>query len=336
MPPIVPEQEKSGEDKDAVEKSCHKLEKIINELASKSKYERTVLPNGDVELISRSSEKEKFTLHQITDPDDPAVVELIKLLKQKIDPDEVDTIETIQTAIRTNWGIYFIMKNKTEEVIAHTNSSLLDLESGDKKEGIHYMSYAVTREQDEGKGLAREMYTDMHRYALEKARKEGIFIKGIISESDAGVEDFVYKLDGQKRIYFEDKEGNVHEVPYECGPHDWDKDTGESLMESAPEHLMLRLLDGRQELSIQEMMQMVRTLYKGNYIFEKEFFNSDKAYRRNLEVVEEFMKNLEETLNKSKDGRLFFMSSQEREQKKTTLEAQGKKMYEVTYGEDEN
>ena len=129
-------------------------------------------------------------------------------------------------------------------------------------------------------------------------------------------------------MYFEDRDGNLREVPYIQAPLEWDKKTGRPMSRAVPEHLMLRLTNGKYGLNIDELLPMVWALYKDNNIPSNEFFRSEDDAKKCYKAVVGYFEKLKKALGESKDGRLFLMSAEEREQKDRELQARGKNLYE--------
>src|SRR3989344_3704139 len=101
----------------------------------------------------------------------------------------------------------------------------------------------------------------------------------MVGESTETSEKFWNKI-GEKRVYFEDSEGNIHEAPYKAPPCDYDDNTGEPLLPGALEHLMVNMFDGSGELRSGDLVRMAKTIYFEEYGAEPEDYASKKAWQR--------------------------------------------------------
>ena len=146
-------------------------------------------------------------------------------------------------------------------------------------------------------------------------------------------------------MYFEDKDGNFKEVPYICPPIQWDEKTGQPLDPeteeigdkdikdySAPEHLMIRLVNGKDEMNVQELMPMIQSIYRDNYTLYNDLgeeYPTSEAIEYTRAAVNEFQKELEGVLSEAKDGKLLLLSAKEREDKIAELKSRGKEFHEL-------
>ena len=323
-PDQIPTTEKKEAKEMSPEESYDKVDGLIEELREKSKFpEREKLDDG--REVIRSPEAGEFYIRRIQDPEDPAVEKIYDLLVKEFSEDEADTIETIKAAVKSDIQDYRVAEDADGRVVAVSNMEYLKLE--ESQDVMIFVAYIVTNHDYRQKGVGSELYPSFYNLAKEKAKEDGSRIKGVIGEAGGKVESFLNRM-GRKRIYFEDEEGNIHEVPYMQAPLDWNKKTGKPETESIPEHLMIRLLDGRQEMQASEIIPMVQAAYEENCIFPEEYFKTEKAYQKCEDTVMNYLRELEEALQKAKDGKLFFMDKTEREERAKELQSQGKQMFE--------
>ncbi|MBU2037279.1 hypothetical protein KJ866_03735 [Patescibacteria group bacterium] len=320
-------------------------EKITKELETGSRYKREQA-GSDKEIIT-SPESERFSVDRVRDAESPEVKKIYKFMK-KFNPEEADTLDIIQDAVKVDDYAYHIAQDKKGKVVAHTQSSYLKMaphELGEKAtESILFIGYSITDDDFQRKGLASELFQSALKTGAEKAKAEQQALKGIVGEAVATSERFWNHV-GLKRIYFEDKDGNFKEVPYICPPIQWDEKTGQPVDPeteeigdkdikdySAPEHLMIRLINSKDEMSIQDLMPMIQTIYRDNYTLYKnpgEEYPTDEAIKYTQAAVNEFQKELEDILNEAKDAKLFLLSAKEREDKIAELKNQGKEFHEL-------
>lgn len=309
------------------EASWKKMQEWIAELQSTSKFSREKTPDGREKI--RNPEGEEFFIRRVTDPKDPTVKKIHQFLVKAFTAEEADTFDTIQGAVSSDYQAYHVIEDASGKMVALSNTAYLELErkKGKSKDAIIFDAYLVTDSKQRGKGLGRELYQNTYQHALKKAKAAGSGLRGIVGEAVNAVEPFMNRL-GSRRVYFEDGQGNLREAPYIQTPVDWDPKTGKNLQEATPEHLMLRLTDGKQELSSGELLTMVRAIYDENYVFPEEFFKSKKALERCEQIVGRYVEELKAALGVAKNDRLFLLSKEEREQKRKDLAARGKKLIE--------
>lgn len=329
-------------EKSPAEQSQENMRKIIDGLAEKSRYQRQEVSPSQEKIVS--PEGEKFSVERIKDPKSKDVQKLFKFLK-RFDPEECDSPKIIKDAIAnpTDAYAYYIIKNEKGEVIAHTQGSYLEMEpSGEKEESdqaILFMGYTITDEDYGRRGLAMESNRGVFKYAAEKAEQNEQELKAIVVEAVEASEVLANRL-GMERIYFEDNEGNIHEVPYICPPLLWDEKTGRPLDPeteeigekdikdySVPEHLMIRMIDGRKEMDAEELMAILDPVYSDNYTLYRDEGDTnvtDEALEYSKNAVEKFKEELKAALTGAKDGKIFMMDAKERKTRKEELEANGK------------
>lgn len=315
------------------EASWKKMQEWIAELQSTSKFSREKMPEGREKI--RSPEGGEFFIRRVTDPKDPTVRKIHKFLVKAFTAEEADTFDTIQGAVNSDYQAYHVIEDADGKMVALSNTAYLELEGkkGEPKNAIIFDAYLVTDSKHRGKGLGRELYQNTYRHALEKAKAAGSGLGGIVGEAVSAVEPFMNRL-GSRRVYFEDGQGNLREAPYIQAPVDWDPKTGKNSQEATPEHLMLRLTDGKQALSSAELLAMVKAIYDENYVFPEEFFKSEKASANCEKIVMGYLERLRKALSEARGGKLILLSEDERGQKKKELAAKGKKLIEHKTGSE--
>ena len=312
------------------------MEELIRELAEESRYERISLGN-DRELL-RSSTGEEFFLRAITHPDDPAVEKMFAFMQEQFDEEEVTPLSWIRYSITEKLYSYHIVEDARGEIVSYSNTQYLELSPSEESvhgttESILAVWYVNTKPAARGKGFARELYQSVYTNGLREARSRGQVIKGIIGEAVGSVELFLNHM-GRKRIYFEDDAGHIHQVPYVQPPTDFDTATGEPIGETLQEQIMLRLIDGRNELAPEELLLMVEAMYQA-YVAEEQNYDSRKAFENAREFSGHLLEELKQTLSKAKDGKLFLLSAEERETQKVELSRKDKAFFEIEESEED-
>ncbi|MBI2466078.1 MAG: hypothetical protein HYV66_02530 [Candidatus Sungbacteria bacterium] len=320
------------EEAEAVETAHKNMEGFIGRLEAASKFERTPAEDGAESLKSR--EGEQFVTKRIENHNDPMVREVWQMMKAEFG-DEADPLYWVKESIRQGINKYDVITGPDGKIISFSNSRYLEMEpvAGRPPESLVYMAFILTDEEHRRKGLATELNRKLSLGALEQARQEGHAVRGMVGESTETSEKFWNKI-GKRRVYFEDSEGNIHEVPYKAPPCDYDDNTGEPLLEGAFEHLMVNMFDGSGELKSGDLVRMARTIYFEEYGAEPEDYASKKAWQRTQEVLVGYLKEFEQSLAGAKDGRVFLMSEDERNQKQAELKAKGKEVVEVKIAEE--
>lgn len=337
-----------------------KVEDFIGEISEKSRYKRDSMLGGKEQI--RSVEGESSVIDRITEKDDQRIKKLSESMGV-FAPEEADPPEIIESAIANVDGIYayYILETPNGEIKAYVNSNYLELPlkpgEAKSKEVISFVGFAVVDEDFKRKGLGKEIVQSALKATLEKAKNQGQEIKAFIGEATETSEAFWNSV-GQKRLYYEDSEGNYREVPYVCPPINWDYETGkpkdpetgevrdESFIKeySVSKHLMLKSFgDGKNEkgeesITVQELMPMIEAIYKDNYSLisqpreigpDGNLYPADEAIEATLVAVKGFQDELQEVLNQAKDGKIILLSVQERENKIKELAAAGKKLSEI-------
>jgi hypothetical protein len=328
------EQEKD----DVVFESHRKMEEIIAEIESKSSYkhgERRA--DGKEEIYSK--EGKLFTVENVKNPEAKEVEEIMEFM-EVFKPEEIDSIEVVKDAIESGEYGYVLIKDADGNVVSHTQTSYLELESN-SEESIIFVGYTVTREDSRRIGLATESNRAAMQFALGRAKKEGTNLKAFVIEGAEGSEEF-WNYMGHGRTFFEDNEGNFHEIPYFVPPMHLDEITGDPINPktkektknlktyAVPEHLMIRMTEGRREINIQEVLSFVNEIYQDNYFKPEGFLGfTPEASEKSQEMVNVFKRELGDILEKAKDGKIYLLSGEKRKKKREELEAMGKEMHEI-------
>jgi len=351
------EQPFSGqEQKDAKAESWQQLERITSEMAAKSYYNRTTESKTIDKIAPKDPENKRFAeigelkIEHIKDPESRKVEALVDFMN-KFEPEEADTPEIIRDAIanETEAYAYHIIEDKDGKVAAHIQSSLLELapanENDKPSQTIIFNGFVITADDFQRKGLATELYQTMMRCNLEKAKAKEQEVKAVVVEGKENSEPFWNHV-GLRRIYFEDAEGNFHEVPYIQPPIDWNKKTGtpsgwkkgdDFKKFSMPEHLMIRRVDDKQEITMDELRPMLEIIYSDNYTLYRnkgERYPTDKAIAKTQEIIEGFQQELEDAVSRSKDGKLYLFNAKEREQKMAEVKAAGKNLEHFVFAKE--
>lgn len=317
----------------------------LEELKGKSKYQHEKV-SDTVEKI-HSPERGDFVLEKIRDPKSKEAKDVFNLTK-KFAPEEADTVDIIQDAIANPTEAYsYHVAKEGKKTVAFAQSSYLELrpEAGGKPNEVAiFGGFSLTAESYRRKGIGAELVSQLIKEDVEKAQKRGQEIKCFTVEGKETSESFWNHV-GLKRLYYEDAEGNFNEAPYIQPPIQWDEETGRALDPeteeigdkdikeyTVPEHLMIKMMDKRNEINLEELKPVIDIIYFDNYTLyrnEGEKFPTDEAIKYTQDAVNKFLDEFFETLKNSKDGKLYLMDAKEREEKRKELEVKGKSFNEL-------
>lgn len=328
--------QKLPERREVAQKSHRKMEGLIRELAATGKYERSGLSDKKEKI--RSPEGEEYSLRLIENPKDPLVKKMHGLMVEEFTEDETETIGWLRHSIKEKLNYYHAIEAANGELAVYSNTQYLELEpvagkEGEPREAIVPIWHIYTADEFRGKGLATELYQNFYQNALAEAQKRGNVLKAVIGEAVSTVETFLNRM-GRKRMYFEDAQGTIHEVPYLCPPIDMSTKTGEPLGPAVPEHLMVRMVNGDQEIPIGEVIRMVWAMYE-EYTAAADNYDSREAYENARGYNRGLLDNLHKTLEQAKGGGVFLLSHNERETKQKELYKTGKELREVVAEEED-
>ena len=338
-----PLQQKNAEDLSA-ERSSFSMEEYLSQVAKKSKFTVEPTENGEV-LIS--SEGEKFNMERISDPEDDRVSKLVNFVSE-FDPKEAITPEIIKKELEDELRIYTIIENDQKEIASFTQGNYLEIKpnkEGEKaKEAIVFLGYTITSEDHKRKGFALESNRKTIEIASKLAEARQQTLKAIVVEAVEESEPLGNQL-GLKRAYYKGNDGNYFEVPYVQPPIQWDSETGAPLdyetgkvgekpleQYCIEEHLMLKMTDGKQELSSPELIDIIRATY-AIYIHTNSHladeFNKE-AMKKMRKSVADIADGIQNKLSAAEDGKITLLDKNERLGLIKKLGAEGKELAEIT------
>lgn len=277
---------------------------------------------------------EKFRLERLRYPEgkeDAAVDKKVEgshqLLVETFKEDEVDSLETTITAMKgqvvgdtETADIPLIVtnaENEKGEVVGTTHSAILEAYDRDftgKGKSFAIDAYTAIDTGEQNKKLGLEMFRHRLEVLIAEAEEQHKPLDSIVAEVHSEAEGFYNKV-GLKRLYFRGEDQKMHEVPYYQSvlADAWNKQTGRPKKEGerVPEHLMIGQLDGRNEITTEELLEKIRAMMDYNNIQTKGYFGKNtKAYEAHLKILKADLKELEDIL--PKDGRIALLSAEER------------------------
>ncbi|MFY9492988.1 MAG: hypothetical protein WAP55_00670 [Minisyncoccia bacterium] len=285
-----------------------------NDPGNKGFWEEIADPSGRI-----------LRLRRVSKSNDPATTEIFNLLCRTFSEDEADTLETIQSDVTDPDVAFFVIQEKNNpRVLALINVYVLPVGPS----GLQlFIGYVVTDDTERDKSLASRLYRAACLFFMRRSEIKAREAYGIVGEMVETVEEFFLKVGGCRRLYVETPE-RILEIPYIQPPLDFDKRTGRPLKNPVPEHLMLRLVDYGDELSVEDVLKIVWSIYE-SYFFEEDDFESEKAYHRHCAVMSELFENLKRSLP-DPSSRVFMMNHVIRQGLARDLKNAGRKLVEVT------
>ncbi len=336
--------------------SHFQMEAIIQELEDriKNKYKfQPISKAGDEteELLSPDSALGRLTVERVKDPNDQKVNNIYEFVKNFY-PEESDPLRVIKGVIaKPKYGYHIIeqeQENEKKRIVAHVQNSYLKLLNQPKDatipESILFSGYIFVVDDMRRNGLGTEITRVSFRWALERARMQLHNLKAFIVEARAESEPFANDVFGLKRCYYQDDAGNFREVPYIQPPVQWDIATGIPIDPktgkigdkdirhyAAPEHFMVKMFNGKNVLSVAELLNIIATIHEDNYKLERyegEVAPSDEVIQRTREKIKVFCDDLEKKLRSAKDEMIYLFSGKERAKKISELNSRGKNLIE--------
>ena len=302
------------------------FENMLSLIREKSPYVRSAEQGGNC-FIER--EGKKFRIERVISSEQPEVEGIYKIMEDTFDPEELEPIEVIKAGIDgktiegeknpTTYKVY-ALKNEQGEVVAFIAGGILDLKDkngGDSGESIFMGAYMVTENKLQHQGFGRELYASAFIDADREIKSSGRKFKALAGEVNGEVEHFFNSAGFLKRTYLKINEKTLSEVKYMQPPTDWDKETGKPAegAGNAPEHFMVSMMDGRNNISRDEVMQMVDAFYEWSHRPEKSSFSNEEAWAKAHQYVDRVRNKLEEQLSKGED-QLVLLDREERLQLK--------------------
>ncbi|MFA6553029.1 MAG: GNAT family N-acetyltransferase [Patescibacteria group bacterium] len=314
------------------------IEKISNELRQGNTYERTILPDGRIEL--KNKEGETFFLEALDGPKEKEVHEIQQFMEKVFNPDEIDpeevTMECLQTLNdpreRANYLLQMIKDNKGE-VVGVMNAAYIPsrTEGGENSGyGVTSVGYVMVDPEQQGKGLARELYADLYERAGMAAQKHGEEMRFVVGEAVSTVEETLNKLGDRGRVYFKNAQGQWEEPQYVQPPLEYDADNGGAAegAGSSPEHFMVGTVDGRRTITRDEFLTSVRSVYEYNNVcavkehmdgyedmWAKDTISGKPSEVKSVEIIKGLYDTLAKQVGGAEEFRIF--SAAERKQMKS-------------------
>ncbi len=301
--------------------------KSSNKKNSAQRIERDAKDESAFFLIIRDSKtkeekREKFNIELINDPESPALPKAYQVLAETFKPEEMDSLEIIREKMKglrygyDMGGKAFVLalKNKQEEVQATLVGGLMPLfkEQAEKNnDRVLIIFYLAIKDQMKKFGFGREAMIDAYKFAQVEAKKEKTNFKGAAGECTYTSRDYWEKF-GWRRVYANNKNRLIEEIPYAQPPMAYDLKTGEVPEGAgvAPEHLMVQLIDQADQSDEDlksNVIRVVQTFYKSNnYVDSRAFIDAaggdeesaEQAYQKHLKAVKPFEDKYSEDLKK--------------------------------------
>ncbi|MFH1367144.1 MAG: hypothetical protein ABIH38_04125 [Patescibacteria group bacterium] len=303
--------------------------KFLAKFDKLSPWKREINPGGSTEISKEKNEK--YRIEHLRNPEDKRVEGSHRLLAKIFGKGEVDSLDTIKTAMAGKVVgdeetadiplIVTTVENNKGEVVGTTHSSILESFDDDFSgtgKSFAIDAYTAVDPEEQNKNLGLEMYRHRIEELVAEAEKQGKPLDSIVAEVHGDAEEFYNKV-GLKRLYFKGQDQKMRELPYYQSvlADAWNKKTGQPREgeERVPEHLMIASLDGRNEITAEELLEKIRAMMDYNSFQTEGYFGKNKkAYEAHMNVLENDLLELEKALSGTKDGRIALLSAEERNQ----------------------
>ncbi|MFH1236493.1 MAG: hypothetical protein V1685_06190 [Parcubacteria group bacterium] len=300
---------------------------LLAQMQSRTTVQRIENQDGSVDI--ETEEGDKYKIEKIESGKDPRVKESHGLLKRTFGRAEVDSLRTIQTAIDGKVVgdeesadtplLVHTVQNEQGNVIGTNHSAVLETLNPEFKgtgDGVALQAYTAVEKGQEGKGIDREMLRKSVTDALKHARERNVKLAAIITEATAEAPEGFYNSIGMRRMYFENAEGKLVEVPYRQSElaDDWDPGSGNPRegAEKVALHLMTARLDQQTHITADEVMGYVRAIMNYDSFQTEGYFKNQRAYTAHETTLQKDLHELATALKEAKDGKIMLMTEAER------------------------
>jgi len=271
----IPEKDNQGQEdiSAALKKMAEEAEYGSGTPMSKEQAERRDLENSWAVLEKMKGEKrdnpEGVTFSKAESGNEESAKKLAEeihgFLIGFFGPEETTDVMGLKIGIEKGITDDFIARDVEGKIVAYLQTQNIESVSEDGRHELSMVPFFLARSPDwKGGMIIRDLFANSIDNLLEKSKRESKPVKALIAEAVPEVEK-LYNFKGLKRVY-EKKRGKTSEIPFEDPPEDESRD-------GVREHLMIRLLDGRQNISAKELLTLVDALY-GAYS-RKEYFTPE-------------------------------------------------------------
>ncbi|HCJ52706.1 MAG: hypothetical protein A2898_03375 [Candidatus Kerfeldbacteria bacterium RIFCSPLOWO2_01_FULL_48_11] len=287
------------------------------------------IENDDGSVDIETEKDGKYKIEKIEAGKDPRVKESHALLASTFGRPEVDSLRTIRTAIDGKVVgdeesadtplLVHTVRNEQGKVIGTNHSAVLETlnpEFEGTGNGVALQAYTAVEKGHEGKGIGKEMLRKSVTDALKHARERNVKLAAIITEATAEAPEGFYNSIGMRRMYFENAEGKLVEVPYRQSElaDDWDPGSGNPRegAEKVALHLMTARLDQQTHITADEVMGYVRAIMNYDSFQTEGYFKNQHAYSAHETTLQKDLHELVTALKEAKDGKIMLMTEAER------------------------
>ncbi len=289
-----------GQDVETLRVQCswQQMQALIDAFPSRIAFDTDARKQGLV--LARVADAGPETNRQVA-------TEIRLFLSQWFEEEENDREEDYVTAIEQELGDFFVIRNAERQIVALMNAQFAPLNERAESGGELIIWYVVTDKAYRGKGLATELYRTAYETALAQARDQQREIVAIVGETEATAERFFNSM-GRKRLYYEDEEGVMHELPYVVPPSQADE-------QEVVEHFMVRFLDDRIVASVAEVTRLLEGIFaQYQHPAYMHDFSSERKEQQ-LQLITRTFDRMCEAIASAQEGTLYLYSAQERTQK---------------------
>lgn len=295
---------------------------------NKIEYNFQINPKIDT---SGQFEGQTFQIHQIRNPEDPRLNNVLQFLSVEFDPAVLNDTESFKRKLIgiTEYGkprpAYrcFYITNPDDEIIGVRVAEQIPLiKDGEPQPGesIFYAIYIVLKKKYRGStNIPTEVYAASLMDAAEMAYKTGQSVEYMIAECSKDTEKLQNRI-GLKRVYLKNKNGALKEIEFYQPPMQFKKDTGKADSETSAEHLMIMKTNGS-EMTKEEVYNTTASLfnqYRSNH--PREYFDSDQAFQKHEEIFDKILQDLRNQIDSYDDVVLMSQFERGEASKNTPIE----------------
>ncbi len=310
----------------SAEQSYESMKGFIAELEKRSRFSTGI----DVHGVTRfEREGEVYALETVRSKSERenkrAAKEIHAYLLSVFDKEEVDDKDSIRHQIERGIVSYGIIRNDQGAIISLMGTQVADVPQSRQHDQALCVWYVVTSDEQQGKGLALELYRNAYTNALESVQQKGVLLSAIVGEAVSEVEGYLNKM-GRKRPYFTDGNGNLCEIPFPQAPIG-----AETVgIEPPQEHCMVRFLDDRHSCSVEDMLALIKTVF-AQYVDPRYdcLYDAPSEIESVKSATRKTYRDIKRRITASGTSEILLLDAKQRAAMEQELQRQGKQLIEI-------
>ena len=211
-----------------------------------------------IERLEKLSDAKSLESVERSETSEKEMDELYVFYAEFYDKNEMSDVIAMRAGIENGQLDNFVIRDEEGKIISSLTWQRMDLPKieGKGKETAFIPWFVATRKGYSGRSLVPTLFAKALREFQESNKRDGAQAKALVGEADSETEGYFNRFSGAKRAYFENKEGDLVEVPFRS------PSTEDDVEEGLPSSLMIKLLDGRKELTRGELLQFADAIYQ--------------------------------------------------------------------------